>query len=89
MTKLTICVGNLVSLDGKCVGRIDRDSFQMPSGARRGGVTTFFTGPFGSYDQPHTIEAPVYVPRHSGSVSNWTINPAFEAAVREAMRSDA
>jgi hypothetical protein len=83
MNNLVVYSNKTVSLDGRSVGRIDRDSFQMLSGVK--GKTVFFTGKPGTYDRPHTIDAPLYVPAVPGSVSSWKINPAFEAAVRAAL----
>jgi hypothetical protein len=77
---MTVYSNNTVSIDGQIVGRIDSDSFQMLTGVR--GKTTFFTGTPGTYDQPHAIDVPLYVPATSGSVSSWKINPEFEAAAR-------
>lgn len=71
MDRLTVYTNNLISLDGRFVGRIDVDSYQSNTGRR--GVTTFFTGAPGTYDQPHKISAALYI----GGPSDWTINPEF------------
>lgn len=81
MNGLVIYSNKTASLDGRSVGRIDRDSYQMTSHIR--GKTIFFTGQSGTYDQPHEIDVPLYVPSRPGSVSDWKINPAFEEAVRK------
>lgn len=80
---MTVYSNNLVSIDGTYVGRVDRDSFQMLSGVR--GKTTFFTAKDGdrmNLSVPHDVDAPLYVPAVAGSVSDWNVNPEFEAAVR-------
>jgi hypothetical protein len=72
MTNLQVYADNLISLDGRYVGRIDRDSFAMPSGQRgKTSVRLFDTG------QNVAISAPLYVPTRPGSVSDWTLNPEF------------
>jgi hypothetical protein len=82
--KITIHTNNSVTLEApdgaaRLVGRIDRDSYQMPQGPR--GKTTFSTGPRGAFDRHHEIPVPLYVPAIAGSVSSWQINPNFTAAV--------
>jgi hypothetical protein len=76
-----------VALDGRIVGRIDRDSYAMPSGEVRG-QTVFYTGRPGAFDQPHRIGAPLYVPAVAGSASDWRINPDFGVAVRAALAGE-
>jgi hypothetical protein len=75
---------NVVGIDGLMVGRIDKDSYQMLSGVK--GKTTFFTASGDpkktGFDVPHEIDVPLYVPLVPGSVSDWMVNPAFEAAAR-------
>lgn len=71
MNRMTVYTNNLISLDGRCVGRIDADSYQTATGRR--GVTTLFTGKPGTYDQPHQISAALYI----GGPSDWAINPEF------------
>lgn len=80
-TALTVYSNNTVSLNGRQVGRIDRDSFQMRTGVR--GKTVFFTGKPGTYDQPHEMDMPLYVPAVEGSVSDWKVNPEFADRVAE------
>lgn len=71
MNRLTVYTNNLISLDGRYVGRIDADSYQSTTGRR--GVTTLFTGVPGAYNQPHKISAALYI----GGPSDWAINPEF------------
>jgi hypothetical protein len=72
-----------VSLDGRQIGRIDRESYQKMTHVQ--GQTTFFTASGDllktGYDTPHSIGAPLYIPSRPGSVSDWIINPEFEAEV--------
>lgn len=85
--KLTVYADNNVALNGRFVGRVDRDSYRMLSGVR--GKTTFFTGTPGTYDEPHEMPMPLYVPKVEGSVSDWKVNPEFTAAVRAVMDASA
>lgn len=88
---LTIYTNRTVSLDGEYVGRIDRDSYLMPSGYRKG-ETTFFTASGDlektGYDVPHKMNVSLYVPAIPGSRSNWKVNPDFEASVRQIVETD-
>ena len=78
---MQVFANKTVLLDGKIVGRIDQDSFQMLTHIR--GKTVFFTGEPHNLNTPHRIDVPLYVPATTGSVSAWKINPDFEAAVRK------
>lgn len=78
---MEITTNNLVTINGRIVGRVDRDSYQMLSGVR--GKTTFYTGKIGTFDRPHEISVPLYVPKVAGSVSDWMVNPAFVAEVEK------
>lgn len=77
--EMTVYSNNTVGLRGIVVGRVKGDSYQMLSGVR--GRTTFYSGVCGTFDKPHEIDVPLYVPSRPGSVSDWKINPAFEAEV--------
>jgi hypothetical protein len=80
---MTVYSNNLVSIDDTYVGRVKNDSFQLATGIR--GKTTFFTAKDGDHmdlSVPHEIDVPLHIPSVPGSVSDWKINPAFEAAVR-------
>ncbi len=80
---MTVYSDKTVSLDGRQVGRIDRDSYEKRT--HNQGVTTFFTASGDvtktGYDTPHVIAAMLYVPALPGHVSDWIINPEFEAEV--------
>jgi hypothetical protein len=80
---MTVYSNKTVSLDGRQVGRIDRDSFQKLTHVQ--GTTTFYTASGDvlktGYDTPHIIDDPLYIPSRHGSVSDWKVNPEFVAAV--------
>jgi hypothetical protein len=80
---MTVYSNKTVFLDGRQVGRIDRDSFQKLTHVQ--GTTTFYTASGDvlktGYDTPHIIDAPLYIPSRHGSVSDWKVNPEFVAAV--------
>lgn len=80
---MTVFSNKTVSLDGSTIGRINQDSYQMLTHIK--GQTTFYTGKPGTFDKPHVIDVPLYVPATPGSVSSWNVNPEFEAAVRAVM----
>lgn len=84
MAKMIIYTNKTVSLDGQIVGRIDQESFQMLTHVR--GQTTFYTGTPNNLNIPHKIDPPLYISRKPGSVSDWTINPDFVAAVQAIIR---
>lgn len=81
---MEIHTNNLVSINGRYVGRIDKDSYQMRTGIK--GKTTFFTGKIGTFNTPHEIDDPLYVPAVPGSVSDWNLNPDFISAVEEIVK---
>lgn len=60
--------------DARPFGKIVQDSYQMASGQRGSTmVQVYKTG------AEIKMDAPLYVPAIAGSVSDWKINPEFEA----------
>ena len=74
---ITIDTANIITIDGQQVARIGKNANLYG----RGTITMIYSGQVGTMDQPQRIQAAVYV----GGPSAWTINPAFEAEVREAL----
>jgi len=77
--KLTVYTNNLVSLNDKYVGRIDRDSYLTESKPHK--PTNFYPGtivPHSGFDVPHEIKAALYI----GGPADWKINPDFTAEVK-------
>ena len=74
---ISINTADIITIDSQKVARIGKN----PNLYGRGKFTLIYSGPVGTMDQPHHIQAPVYV----GGPSEWTINPAFEAEVRKAL----
>lgn len=57
------------------VGRIDKDSHQMPSGQRGKSTVTL------KNSKAFTATAPLWVPSVAGSASDWKVNPDFVSEI--------
>lgn len=73
---MTVSTNNLVSINNRIVGRIHKQDAQP---MRKPRPVRFYTGEPGTFDRLHKIDAQLYI----GGPADWTINPAFEAAVAE------